>query len=73
MTNESFFGLGFVGTVGVNFETAIVAFFYSFASVFLTFSFRGLIVELLIFLSHVLIVESYWDCIAFGQLVKFWL
>ena len=75
MANGSFFGLGSVGTVGVNFETAIVAFFHSFTSVFLTFSFgfRGLIVELLTLLSRGLIVESYWNCITFGRPVKFWL
>ena len=70
MANESIFGIGSVGTVGVNFETVIVTFFYSFASVFLTVFFHGLIVVLLTFLSRGLIVVSHWDCIIFDRSVR---
>ena len=70
MTNEPFFGLGSVGTVGVNVETAIGTFIYWLANVFLTCSFRRLIVELLTFLSRGLVVGSYLDCFIFGLLIK---
>ena len=75
MTNESFFGLGFVWTVAENFGItifAIISFFAMAIKLSFTFSFCELIVECFAFLSRRLIVESHWDCIAFGRPVKFW-
>ena len=70
MTNKSFFGLGFVWTVAKDFGITIFAILLFFAlaiKLSFTFSFCGLIVECFAFLSRRLIVESYWDCIAFGR------
>ena len=75
MTDESFYGFGSVGMVAESFE--IVISFLALAidlsiDLFLTFPFRRLIVDYIILSSRGLIVESYWDCIAFGRPVKFW-
>ena len=71
MTNESCFGFGSVGTVAENFEI-VISFLAPAIYLFLTFSFRGLIVGLFAFISRGLIVGFYWDCITFGRPVKFW-
>ena len=63
MFNKTLFGIGFIGAVAEKFEIAIVAILSLLklaTNLIFAFSFRGLIVELIL------------DCITFGRPVKFW-
>ena len=63
MINETNFGIGFAGTIAMHFETlivSIISFFAQAIKLFLTFTFRWLIVDLFL------------DCIPFSSPVRIW-